>query len=92
MHGRRKGFPDSSEKPVLSALSSNHNPVLLTREAVAARWSVSVRMVDRLRQDGFLPWVDLRIGRGGKPVVRFLIADIEAYEQRARMDCRRVDC
>jgi hypothetical protein len=80
---RSKGSP--------KAPSNNHNPIFLTREAVAARWSVSVRTVDRLRQDGSLPWVDLRGGRGGKPIVRFPIADVEDYEQRARMDCRRVD-
>jgi hypothetical protein len=91
MSGRRKGSGYSSRNPNLQA-PSNNNPILLTREAVAARWSVSLRTLDRLRQDGLIPWVDLRRGRGAKPIVRFCLEDIEDYEQRGRMDCGRVDC
>ncbi len=90
MHDRHKGSGNSSEPPVVSAPTNNHYPILLTREAVAARWSVSVRTVDRLRQNGHLPWVDLRRGRGAKPIVRFCLEDIEDYEQTGRMDCWRV--
>ncbi len=90
MQDRSKGSGDSPETPVVSA-PSNHNPNLLTREAIAARWSVSLRTVDRLRQNGHLPWVDLNGGRGRKPLVRFCLEDVESYEQRARMDCRGVD-
>ncbi len=92
MHGKHTGSGNCSEPPVLSAPSNYHNPILLTREALASRWSVSVRTLDRLRQDGLIPWADLRRGRGAKPVVRFLLSDIEEYEQRARVDCGRVDC
>jgi hypothetical protein len=92
MHDRRKDSGNSSEPPVVLAPTNNHNPILLTREAVAARWSVSLRTLDRLRQDGLIPWVDLRSGRGAKPIVRFCLEDIEDYEQRGRMDCGRVDC
>jgi hypothetical protein len=90
MQDGHKGSVDSSKHPVVSA-PSNHNPTLLTREAVAARWSVGLRTVDRLRQNGSLPWVDLNRGRGRKPIVRFCLADIEEYEQTARLDCRGVD-
>jgi len=91
MYDRRKGSGNSPDSPVVPAPTNNHYPTLLTREHLAARWSVSTRTVDRLRQDGCLPWVDLRGGRAAKPVVRFLLSDVEAYEQAARMDCGRVD-
>lgn len=88
MQDKCKGSRNSAQNQSIQAPSNNHNPVLLTREAVAARWSVSVRTVDRLRQDGYLPWADLRCGRGAKPVVRFLLSDVEQYEQKARMNPR----
>jgi hypothetical protein len=91
MHGKHTGSGNSSEPPVLSSTSNNHSQVLLTREALAARWSVSLRTVDRLRQNGHLPWVDINGGRGRKPLVRFCLADVESYEKTARMDCRGVD-
>jgi hypothetical protein len=92
MRDRSKGSGDSSEPPVFSAPPNNHNPILLSREALASRWSVSVRTIDRLRQDGCLPWVDLRRGLRGKPIVRFMLPDIEEYEQAARLDCQKMDC
>jgi hypothetical protein len=91
MNGRRKGSRDSAQNQSSQAPTDNHNPTLLTREHLAARWSVSLRTLDRLRQDGLIPWVDLRRGRGGKPLVRFLRADIEDYEQTGRMDCWKID-
>ena len=87
MQNRSKGSPNSSENSFSQAPKTNHNPTHLTREAVAARWSVSIRTVDRLRQDGSLPWVDLRGGRGAKPIVRFSLKDVEEYEQKARLAC-----
>jgi hypothetical protein len=92
MKDRRKGSGSPPDNQDFSASSNNHTSMLLTREAVAERWSVSLRTLDRLRQDGLIPWVDLRRGRGAKPVVRFLLTDVEDYEQKARLDCRRVDC
>jgi hypothetical protein len=91
MHDGRKGSGASAEHPVVSATSNNHTPILLTREAVATRWSVSTRTVDRRRLDGSLPWVDLNGGRCRKPIVRFLLKDIEDYEQKARLECRLPD-
>ena len=52
----------------------------LTRQQLARRWSVSVRTVDRLRQKGQLPWIDLSGGSGARPVVRFRVSEIEDYE------------
>jgi MarR-like DNA-binding transcriptional regulator SgrR of sgrS sRNA len=58
---------------------------LLTKNEVARRWNCSKRTLDRLRVNGILPWLDLSNGRGGKPLVRFRISDIQAYEGRNRM-------
>jgi hypothetical protein len=86
MQDGRKGSWTPAENPVLSSLSNEQTPVFLTREAVATRWSVSTRTVDRRRQDGILPWVDLNGGRGRKPIVRFLLKHIEDYEQKGRLE------
>jgi hypothetical protein len=56
----------------------------LTRRNLAGRWCVSLRTVDRLRQAGKLPWVDIAGGSGARPAVRFNLKDIEAYEERMR--------
>jgi hypothetical protein len=65
-----------------------------TREQLARRWSVSVRTIDRLRQRGQLPWIDLSGGTGARPVVRFKLSEIEDYElvmsQGAQKLLRRV--
>jgi hypothetical protein len=79
MQGRTKG----SQPPL--ECSDNRSPVYLTREAVAKRWCVSVRTIDRRRLDGILPWVDLNAGRSRKPIVRFLLKDIQDYEEKARL-------
>ena len=42
-----------------SALSSEQQPLLLTREAAAARYSVSLRQIDAWIASGFLPCVRL---------------------------------
>lgn len=52
----------------------------LSRSELADRWGVTTKTVDRLRVAGILPWVDLAAGRGAKPLVRFLLADIIDYE------------
>jgi len=53
---------------------------MITRVDLAKRWRCSTRKVDRLREEGVLAWVDLSQGRGGRPCVRFRLADIEALE------------
>ncbi|MGO9572593.1 MAG: hypothetical protein ACLP5H_34185 [Desulfomonilaceae bacterium] len=56
----------------------------LTREDLAKRWNASTRTIDRLRQHGLLPWVDLGAGKGIRPIVRFTLADVENYERSMR--------
>jgi hypothetical protein len=58
---------------------------MLTRHELAKRWGTTPRTVDRRRALGLLPWVDLARGVGKRPQVRFLIQDVEEYEQRARL-------
>jgi len=56
----------------------------LTRHSLAGRWCVSLRTVDRLRQTGRLPWIDIADGVGARPVVRFRVKDVEDYEEKTR--------
>ena len=56
----------------------------LKRHDVATRWGVSPRTIDRLRQAGKLPWIDISGRRGERPIVRFALLDVEQYEQRMR--------
>ncbi len=56
----------------------------LSREALAVRWGTSTRTIDRLRQAGKLPWIDISGGRGIRPLVRFTLADVENYEREMR--------
>lgn len=56
-----------------------------TRQELAARWKTSVRTIDRRRELGLLPWVDLAGGRGNRPCVRFKLSDIEHYEEKMTM-------
>ena len=58
---------------------------LFTRKKLAYRWQVSGRTIDRLRASGALAWFDLSGGHGKKPIVRFRLEDIEAYEMKFRM-------
>jgi hypothetical protein len=53
---------------------------MITRFDLAKRWRCSTRKVDRMREEGLLPWVDLSGGRGARACVRFRLADIEALE------------
>jgi hypothetical protein len=64
---------------------------LLTRVELAKRWATSERTVDRKRMLGLLPWLDLSGGRGKRPLVRFRLADIEAYEERVFQNVRRAE-
>jgi len=56
--------------------------MFITRVELARRWAVCVRTIDRKRELGELPWVDVAQGRGARPCVRFRLADIEALENR----------
>ena len=56
--------------------------MMLTRYGLAKRWQTSTRTVDRRRMSGLLPWIDLAAGSGRRPLVRFRLADVEAYEER----------
>lgn len=58
---------------------------LITRSELAKLWHVSGRTIDRMRQNGQIPWYDLTGGQGGKPIVRFSLSDVWAYEERFRM-------
>jgi hypothetical protein len=61
----------------------------LSRTELALRWNVSTKTVDRLRQRGILPWVDMSAGPGKRPLVRFMLADIELFEQQIRQAAGR---
>jgi hypothetical protein len=58
---------------------------LLTTRQVANRWQQSKQTIDRYRKLGKLPWIDLSGGSNIRPVVRFRILDIEAYEDNMRL-------
>jgi len=53
---------------------------LITRLDLAKRWQTSTRTVDRKRQLGLLPWIDIAGGHGKRPIVRFRLEDIEMFE------------
>ena len=55
---------------------------LLTKYEVSARLRISQRTLDRLREEGKLPW--LAVGTGKKPSVRFRAEDLEEFERQAR--------
>jgi hypothetical protein len=56
-------------------------PELLTKKEVATRLKICQRTLDRLRETKRLPWLNL--GSGAKPLVRFQLSDIEAFETRS---------
>lgn len=64
------------------------NNSLLNRRQLAERWNCSERKIDRLRNNGFLPWIDLTAGHGKKPIVRLRIEDILQFEIDNLMDIR----
>jgi hypothetical protein len=55
---------------------------MLTRHALARRWGTTVRTVDRRRRTGLLPWIDLTLGVGKRPQIRFRLEDVVKYEQK----------
>lgn len=59
---------------------------LLSRKDLADRWSISLRTLDRLRQDGRIPWLDVAGGQGARPIVRFRLADVQTYEDQMTTD------
>jgi len=58
---------------------------LMSRRQLALRWGVNAKTIDRLRQRGLLPWMDVSGGHGKKRCVRFFISDVQSYEARNRM-------
>jgi hypothetical protein len=56
---------------------------LLTRQELAERWQCSSRTLDRLRDQGRLPWLNIASGNR-RPLIRFRLADIEEFEARIR--------
>jgi hypothetical protein len=58
---------------------------ILTKSDLAERWKTSQKTVDRMRERGVLPWVDLNQGKLGKPTVRFRLSDIVAFESAGRV-------
>ena len=58
--------------------------MLLSRQQLAERWGLTTRTIDRRRTECLIPWVDLSGGRGDRPVVRFKLEDIEAFEAEGR--------
>ena len=63
----------------------NFEEKLLTRYGLAERWDTATRTLDRLRQSGQLPWIDLSGGQRRKPIVRFRLRDVVEYERKHRM-------
>lgn len=61
---------------------------LLTKHDVMIRLKVCQRTVDRLRENGLLPW--LNIGSGRKPLVRFRLSDVEQFEARSRQSAEQL--
>lgn len=56
------------------------NPPPLTIEDLMARWQVSEDIVkEHIRSSG-LPYWDAGTGRGRRPIYRFRLADVEAWE------------
>ena len=58
--------------------------IMLSRKDLAIRWATSTRTIDRLRNAGKLPWIDLSAGRGSRPIVRFRGLDLTDFEQSMR--------
>ena len=60
--------------------------IMYTRRQLAKRWECNERTVDRMREQGLIPWVDLSQGRGPRARVRFLLRDIEEIEKKNRKE------
>jgi hypothetical protein len=50
---------------------------LVTRKQTARQLKITERTVDKLRRLGVLPWIDLTMGKTGRPIIRFQQTDIE---------------
>jgi hypothetical protein len=53
----------------------------LTRTALARRWNVSLKHIDRLRFAGALPWLEVA-PNSLRPTVRFRLCDVIEFEER----------
>jgi hypothetical protein len=71
-----------NSREVLNMTPERH----FSRQALAQRWNTSTRTIDRLRQAGKLPWIDIAGGRGARPIVRFTLTDVEQYERAMRQN------
>lgn len=61
-----------------------------SRQQLAKRWNCSTRKIDRLRNLGLLPWLDLTAGLGKKPLVRLHLEDILAFEAKYLMKIKGI--
>lgn len=59
--------------------------MMLTRKELAKRWRTTTRTIDRRCRMGLLAWIDLTRGKGKRPQIRFLLSDVEQYENRCRL-------
>jgi hypothetical protein len=59
--------------------------IRLTRKQLSARWECSQRTVDRTLRNGELPYLDLRLGRSKKPLIRFRLEDVLEFERQAQV-------
>ncbi len=64
--------------------------LFVNRQQLAERWQCSVRKIDRLRNLGLLPWVDLTAGHGKRPLVRFRFEDVTSFENSSMMNIKAV--
>ena len=55
---------------------------LLTRNQLAKLWNYSNWKVDRLRQSGLFPWIELAGKDSKKPMPRFRLADVISFEKK----------
>jgi hypothetical protein len=60
--------------------------VVLNRQELCRRWKISLRTLDRLREDGKLSWINIGAGRTKRGIVRFRLRDIIEFEQQQRHD------
>ena len=73
-------------RPLNLAIGETMKTALLTRLTLAKRWNCSGKKVDRLRQSGLLPWIDLTAGLGKRPSVRIRLIDVLSFEEKNLMD------
>lgn len=61
---------------------------ILTRKEAAAYLRISVRTLDKLAQDGEIPYS--KLGKGLRSRVVYQRRDLDAYVERSRVDSKRV--